>query len=89
MNECTFKDLIKTECTISGPKRKVPYALDDFTDEQWKEKLWLAGKKNPTNVPTNITICRQHNEYLRCKFRNKLCCNPLQAHGKNHKCVAG
>ena len=89
MSECKFKDLLQTECELSGPKRKAPHTLNDFSSEQWKEKLWLAGMKNQSDVPSDISICKKHNAFLNGKFRNKLCCDPLSIHEKSHKCKAG
>ena len=88
MSECKFKELtlIKTECVTTGRKR----TYDDLREEKWKEKLWIAGVKNPLDVPSDITICSKHHEATESKFSNRRCCGPFNPPGtKKCRCIVG
>ena len=80
MTNCTFSDILGTECySPESLKRKPPEKYQEPEHDKWMTYMWKAcGKK--THVSNDITICQRHKQAINRIFSHNVWSDPIDVH---------
>ena len=80
MASCKFKDIFKSDCYDEDDEKRPPLTTyNQISHDDWEVFLWRA-KKEKTDVPDDITICRRHKLKIQGMFKATTCSDPLKEH---------